>query len=58
MSISSIALLILSIFITFAYSLPVYAEKVQKLDVTINEVVGYVEIMLPNTFEDRLRKAK
>jgi len=51
MSISSKILLILSIFITFACSLPVYARKVQKLDVTINEVVGDVEIMLPNTFE-------
>ena len=51
MSIISKTLLILSIFITFAYSFPVYAEKVQKLDVTINEVVGDVEIMLPNTFE-------
>ena len=51
MSISSKTLLILSIFITFAYSLHAYAEKVQKLDVTINEEVGDVEIMLPNTFE-------
>ena len=51
MSIISKTLLVLSIFITFAYSFPVYAEKVQKLDVTINEVVGDVEIMLPNTFE-------
>lgn len=46
----STKLLILSILITFAgaYRSPVYA---QKLDVTINEVVGDVEIMLPNTFE-------
>lgn len=51
MSISSKTLLILSIFITFAYSFHVSAEKVQKLDVTVNEVVGDVEIMLPNTFE-------
>ena len=51
MSIISKTLLILSIFITFAYSFPVYAEKVHRLDVTINEVVGDVEIMLPNTFE-------
>jgi hypothetical protein len=26
-------------------------QKIQKLDVTINEVVGDVEIMLLNTFE-------
>ncbi len=50
MSINTKILLILSIFITFAgaYRSPVYA---QKLDVTINEVVGDVEIMLPNTFK-------
>ncbi len=48
MSINTKTLLILSIFIAFAgaYRSPVYA---QKLDVTINEVIGDVEIMLPNT---------
>ncbi|KHE92682.1 MAG: hypothetical protein K8F52_08585 [Candidatus Scalindua rubra] len=53
MSISTKTSLILLIFITFTYtySSPVYAQKVQKLDVTINEVVGDVEIMLPNTFK-------
>lgn len=46
----STKLLILSIVITFAgaYRSPVYA---QKLDVSINEVVGDVEVMLPNTFK-------
>ncbi len=50
MGINTKTLLILSIFIAFAgaYRSPVYA---QKQDVTINEVVGDVEIMLPNTFE-------
>lgn len=51
MSINTKAILILSIFITIAYGLPVYAKKAQKLDVTINEVVGDVEIMLPDTFK-------
>lgn len=51
MSVNSKTLLILSIFISFAYSLPAYAKKVQNLDVTINEVNGDVEIMPPNTFQ-------
>lgn len=53
MNVSSKTLLILSIFIafTYTYTLPVYAKNAQKLDVTVNEVVGDVEVMLPNTFE-------
>jgi len=45
------SILILSIILTFAYNLPVYAQIVQKLDVTINEADGDVEMMLPNTFQ-------
>ncbi len=45
------SLLILSIFLTFAYSLTANAQVTQKLDVTINEADGDVEMMLPNTFQ-------
>ena len=53
MSIKTKTILVISIFITFAYSFSssAHAQKTRKLDVTINEVVGDVEIMLPNTFE-------
>ena len=44
-------ILIVSIFLTFAYNLTANAQITQKLDVTINEADGDVEIMLPNTFQ-------
>jgi len=44
-------LLIIYILLTFTYCFPAYAQKVQKLDVTINEVKGDVEIIPPNTFQ-------
>ncbi len=40
-----------SILLTFIYVLPVHAQTTQKLDVTINEADGDVEMMLPNTFQ-------
>jgi hypothetical protein len=53
MSIKTKTILVISIFIIFAYSLstPAYAQKTRKFDVTSNEVVGDVEIILPNTFK-------
>jgi hypothetical protein len=45
------SILILSIFLTFAYNLTANAQTTQKLDVTINEADGDVEMMLPNTFQ-------
>ncbi len=38
-------------FLTFAYNLTANAQTTQKLDVTINEADGDVEIILPNTFQ-------
>ncbi len=43
--------LIASIFLIFAYSLPVNAQIGQRLDVEVKEVKGDVEIMLPDTFQ-------
>ncbi len=42
---------IISILLTFAYNLTANAQTTQKLDVTINEADGDVEIMPPNTFQ-------
>jgi hypothetical protein len=44
-------LLIASIFLVFVYSLPVNARTGQRLDGTVKEAKGDVEIMLPNTFQ-------
>lgn len=43
--------LIVSVFFIFVCTLPVYAQQVQKLDVTVNDAKGDIEIMLPGTFE-------
>ncbi len=47
----SLPVVITAIFFIFIDRLPVHAQEVQGLDVTINEVDGDVEIMLPNTFQ-------
>ena len=44
-------ILMLSISLTFAYNHPANAQTTQKLDVTVNEVDGDIEMMLPNTFQ-------
>lgn len=44
-------LIIISFLLPFVYGISVYAQKEQRLDVTINEAKGDVEIMLPNTFQ-------
>ncbi len=45
------SILILPIFFTFAYNLTANAQTTQKLDVTIHEADGDVEMMIPNTFK-------
>lgn len=45
------SLLIISVFFIFVYILPVHAQIGQRLDGTVKEVKGDVEIMLPNTFQ-------
>ncbi len=45
------SLLIVSVFFIFVYSLPVHAQIGQRLDGTVKEVKGDVEIMLPNTLQ-------
>ncbi|MBT6563341.1 MAG: hypothetical protein HON76_12545, partial [Candidatus Scalindua sp.] len=44
-------LLILPVCLIFFYVIPVYAQDAQLLDVTIDEVNGDIEMMLPNTFD-------
>lgn len=43
--------LIASIFLIFVNTISVHAQQAQKLDVTINDADGDVEMMLPNTFK-------
>jgi hypothetical protein len=45
------SLLIVSVFFIFVYILPVHAQIGQRLEGTVKEVKGDVEIMLPNTFQ-------
>ena len=43
--------LIIPVCLILFYSFPVYAQDAQLLDVTIDEVNGDIEMMLPNTFD-------
>ena len=43
--------LIITVCLIFFSAFPVYAQDAQLLDVTIDEVKGDIEMMLPNTFD-------